>query len=42
LRAAARGVAAEWVGFPGAGHFLIQDYRRWHRLTAEFAVAQWS
>ncbi len=42
LRAAARGVDARWVGVPGAGHFLLQDYSRWNRLTAEFAIAQWS
>jgi pimeloyl-ACP methyl ester carboxylesterase len=42
LRAAARGVDARWVEFPGAGHFLLQDYSRWNRLTAEFAIEQWS
>lgn len=41
-RAVARGVDARWVEFPGAGHFLIRDYARWHRLTAEFAINQWS
>ena len=41
-RAAGRGVDATWVGFPGAGHFLLKDYARWHRLTAEFVIAQWS
>ena len=41
-RAASRGVDAQWVGFPGAGHFLLRDYSRWHRLTAEFAMTQWS
>ena len=41
-RAAARGVDARWVGFPGAGHFLMQDYARWNRLTAEFAITQWT
>ena len=41
-RASARGVDARWVEFPGAGHFLMQDYARWHRLTAEFAITQWS
>lgn len=35
-RAAARGVDARWVGFPHAGHFLLRNYTRWHRLTAEF------
>ena len=42
LRAAARGVDARWVEFPGAGHFLLRDFARWHRLTAEFAITQWS
>ncbi|TPG28038.1 alpha/beta fold hydrolase [Mycolicibacterium hodleri] len=42
LRAASRGVDAEWVEFPGAGHFLLRGYARWHGLTAEFAKAQWS
>ncbi|WP_293243960.1 alpha/beta fold hydrolase [Mycolicibacterium sp.] len=42
LRAATRGVDAQWVDFPGAGHFLLRGYGRWHRLTAEFARAQWS
>ena len=41
-RAAARGVDARWEGFPGAGHFLMQDYARWHRMTAEFAITQWA
>lgn len=39
LRAEDRGVDARWVEFPGAGHFLLRDYSRWHRLTAEFAIA---
>lgn len=45
LRAATRGVDAQWVEFPGAGHFLMQNYARWHRLTADFAItaiSQWS
>ncbi len=42
LRAADRGVDASWVEFPGAGHFLVRDYSRWHRLTAEFATAVWA
>lgn len=41
-RAAARGVDARYVEFPGAGHFLMQDYARWQRLTAEFAAEQWA
>ncbi len=42
VRAAARGVPARWVDVPDAGHFLLHDYARWHRMTAEFAIAQWS
>lgn len=37
-RARGRGVDAEWIGFPRAGHFLLRDYSRWHRLTAEFVL----
>lgn len=40
-RAAGRGVDARWVPVDGAGHFLMRDYRTWHRVTAEFAMAQW-
>lgn len=42
LRAESRGVDARWVEFPGAGHFLLRDHSRWHRLTAEFAVTVFS
>jgi pimeloyl-ACP methyl ester carboxylesterase len=42
MRATARGLDARWVGFEGAGHFLVKDFARWHRLTAEFAIAQWA
>lgn len=31
-----RGLDARWVAFEGAGHFLIRNYARWHRLTADF------
>jgi pimeloyl-ACP methyl ester carboxylesterase len=41
-RAASRGVDAQWVEFLGAGHFLLRNYSQWHRLTAEFAMTQWS
>ncbi|MET0758549.1 MAG: alpha/beta fold hydrolase [Mycobacterium sp.] len=40
LRARKRGVNAQWVAMEGAGHSMIRDWRRWHRLTAEFAAAQ--
>lgn len=38
--AADRGVDAEWVGVPDAGHYLISHWRLWHRLTAQFVAAQ--
>jgi len=41
-RAAARGVDAEWVPVDRAGHFLVRNFALWHRLTADFAMAQWS
>jgi pimeloyl-ACP methyl ester carboxylesterase len=37
LAAAQRGLDARWVPVPAAGHFLLRDYRRWHRVTADFA-----
>ena len=39
-QAAERGVDAEWVGIPEAGHYLISHWRLWHRLTAEFVATQ--
>jgi hypothetical protein len=41
-RAAARGVDARWLPVERAGHFLVRDFAAWHRLTADFAMAQWS
>jgi pimeloyl-ACP methyl ester carboxylesterase len=41
-RAAARGVDARWLPVDRAGHFLLRDFTLWHRLTADFAMAQWS
>jgi pimeloyl-ACP methyl ester carboxylesterase len=38
--AADRGVDARWVGLPDAGHYLLHDFHRWHRLTAEFVAEQ--
>jgi pimeloyl-ACP methyl ester carboxylesterase len=35
-----RGVDAHWVGLPKAGHYLLRDFHRWHRLTAEFVAEQ--
>lgn len=42
VRAAERGVDAQWIPVPGAGHYLLKNWARWHRLTAEFAAAQLS
>jgi pimeloyl-ACP methyl ester carboxylesterase len=39
-RAKDRGVDAEWVGIPGAGHYLLSHWRQWHRLTAQFVAQQ--
>ena len=39
-RARDRGVDAEWVGIPNAGHSLVSDWRQWHRLTAQFVAQQ--
>lgn len=36
LAAGERGVAARWVGLPGAGHYMLRHLPSWHRLTAEF------
>ena len=35
-----RGVDAQWVGLPNAGHYLLHDHPRWHRLTSEFVADQ--
>lgn len=35
-----RGVAATWVGLTGAGHYMLSQITRWHRLTADFMSAQ--
>jgi pimeloyl-ACP methyl ester carboxylesterase len=40
-RAASRGVDARWLPIEGAGHFLMRGYSTWHRVTADFAMAQW-
>lgn len=39
-RARDRGVDAEWVGIPDAGHYLIRQWRLWHRLTRQFVATQ--
>lgn len=33
-----RGVDAEWVGFDGAGHYMVRRWRQWHRLSSEFVA----
>ena len=35
-----RGVDAEWVGVPDAGHYLLRRWRLWHRRTARFVQEQ--
>jgi pimeloyl-ACP methyl ester carboxylesterase len=42
VRAQARGVDARWVPVEGGEHFLLRDYPRWHRVTADFAMTQWA
>jgi pimeloyl-ACP methyl ester carboxylesterase len=39
-RAQQRGVDAEWVSLEGAGHYMVRQWREWHRLTAEFVAGQ--
>ena len=39
-QAKARGVNAEWLGIEGGDHYLLRDWRQWHRLTAEFVAEQ--
>src|SRR4029079_1343344 len=33
-----RGVDAEWVGLEGAGHYMVRQWREWHRTAAEFVA----
>jgi pimeloyl-ACP methyl ester carboxylesterase len=40
LTAGQRGVAARWVGLPGAGHYMLRHLPSWHRFTAEFVRAR--
>ncbi len=40
IRAGKRGVDAQWVEMPNAGHFLLRDFSEWHRLAAEFVTEQ--
>ncbi|WP_319446280.1 MULTISPECIES: hypothetical protein [unclassified Mycobacterium] len=41
-RAHARGVDAHWEPVEGCGHFLLRDYARRNRVTADFAMAPWA
>ena len=38
LRAGERGLAAQWVGVEGAGHYMVRRYAEWHRRTADFVA----
>jgi alpha/beta superfamily hydrolase len=40
FRAAQRGVDARWVGLQGAGHYMVRQWRDWHRLTADFVAGR--
>jgi pimeloyl-ACP methyl ester carboxylesterase len=42
LRAEGRGVDAQWVGLDGAGHYMLRQWRDWHRLTADFVAEQFA
>src|ERR1700754_2544100 len=39
-RARQRGLDAQWVGLEGAGHYMLRQWRVWHRLSAEFVAEQ--
>jgi len=39
-RAQQRGVNSQWVGFDGAGHYMVRQWGQWHRLAGEFVAAQ--
>jgi pimeloyl-ACP methyl ester carboxylesterase len=38
LRAAQRGVDAQWVGIDGVGHFMMRRFGEWQRRTADFVA----
>ena len=38
LRAHERGLAAQWVGVEGAGHYMVRRWAEWHRRTADFVA----
>jgi pimeloyl-ACP methyl ester carboxylesterase len=35
-----RGVDANWVGVPDAGHYLLRSFGLWHQLTADFVAEE--
>jgi pimeloyl-ACP methyl ester carboxylesterase len=39
-RAGERGIDAQWVGLPGADHYLMRQWHSWHRLTADLVRTQ--
>jgi pimeloyl-ACP methyl ester carboxylesterase len=39
-RAQQRGVDAQWVGFDGAGHYMVRQWGQWHRLAGDFVAEQ--
>ena len=41
-RAQQRGVDAQWVGFDGAGHYMVRQWGQWHRLASEFVAEQFA
>ncbi|WP_254848274.1 alpha/beta fold hydrolase [Mycobacterium sp. SP-6446] len=38
LRAGERGLAAQWVGVEGAGHYMVRRWAEWHRRTVDFVA----
>ncbi|MCA1006540.1 alpha/beta hydrolase [Rhodococcus hoagii] len=38
--ARARGVDARWIGMPGAGHTMLRNPGRWHRIAIDFVRDQ--
>lgn len=38
LRACERGLAAQWVGVDGAGHYMVRGWAEWHRRTVDFVA----
>ena len=38
LRAGERGLAAQWVGIEGAGHYMVRRWAEWHRRITDFVA----